>query len=225
MPISGYLHEFATRASGVLGGDVEASITMRQHGVTLRGGSSAPDAGRCDQAEVIADDGPCVEAMASATIVSVPSVGSDHRWRAWRGQTIHEGFVKVLALPAEVTPGIVIALNLYSRDPSAWDERLVRAADSYARLIASGVRWQLEGAELEDGAEALARTVSATTAVERAVGAIIQMNDCSEPQARELLVAAAAERGVDEREIALTILRSLVAGGRGDIVDDGAADH
>ena len=225
MAISGYLHEYATRAAGVLGDDVEASITLRQHGITLRGGSSAPDAGRCDQAEAMADDGPCVEAMATAMILPVPSIGSDHRWQAWQRQTVREGFVKALALPAVVAPGIVIALNLYSRAPAAWDERVVRSADSYARLIASGVRLQLELADLEDAAGAFFRTMSETMTVERAVGAIIQMNDCSEPQARELLASAAAEREVDEREIAETILRSLVVGGRGGIVDDSAAGH
>ncbi|MCA5893964.1 GAF and ANTAR domain-containing protein [Isoptericola sp. NEAU-Y5] len=215
MVISRYLHEYATRAAGLLGDDVEASITMRQHGLTLRGGSSTPDAARCDQAEAMADAGPCVEAMTTATILVVPSVEDDDRWLAWREQSIKEGFVKALALPARVTPGIVVALNLYSRSPAAWEEKMVRAGDSYARLIASGVRLQLEFSDLEDAAASLYQAMSGTVAVERAVGAIIQTNDCTEAQARDLLRTAAEDQGVGERTIAVTILRSLAVGGPG----------
>ncbi|GAA1735522.1 GAF and ANTAR domain-containing protein [Isoptericola hypogeus] len=220
MPLSGYLHEYATRAAGVLGDEVEASITLRQHGVTVRAGSSAPDAGRCDQAEAMADEGPCVQAMTSATVLAVPSVADDARWGAWREQTVREGFVKALALPAVVAPGIVLALNLYSRKPTAWEEDVVRAGESYARLIAAAVRLQLEFADLEAAAGAFHRRLSDGAVVERAVGAIMQTNDCTEAQARELLRSASTARDVDEREIARTILRSLVMGGLGEISDD-----
>lgn len=225
MAISSYLREYATRAAGLMGGEVEASITMREHGLTLRGGSSAPDAARCDRAEAMTDDGPCIDAMTSGLIVNVPSVDGAHGWQAWREQTMREGFVKALALSAEVAPGIVIALNLYSRSSASWDEETVRAAGAYARLIASGVRLQLEFADLADAASAFYRTMADTAAVERAVGAITHMNDCTEAEARNLLRSAATTQNVDEREIAVTILRSLVVEGRGRIVDDGAAGY
>jgi hypothetical protein len=56
---------------------------------------------------------------------------------------------------------------------ASWDEETVRAAGAYARLIASGVRLQLEFADLADAASAFYRTMADTAAVERAVGATL----------------------------------------------------
>jgi hypothetical protein len=228
MAISRYLHECAIRAAGVLGDDIEASITMRQHGVTLRAGSSAPDAARCDQAEAWADDGPCVEAMITTAVRTVPSVASETRWLTWREQTLREGFGRALAVPAQVSPDITIALNLYSRAPGAWEEHLVRSAESYARLIASAVRLQLQFADLDDYAAAVYRGVSDAVVVERAVGAVMETNGCTEQEARKFLQSASGGRGHEEREIAEFILRSLVVGVEGvegDIVDHPAPEH
>lgn len=225
MAISGYLREYATRVAGLLGDEVEASITIREHGLTLRGGSSTTGAARCDRAEAMVGDGPCVEAMRTVKILSVPALSAERRWQAWCAQTVREGFVKALALPAEVAPGIVIALNLYSRTAVAWEEETVLAGDSSAQLIAAGVRLQLNFADLEDAAGMLYKTVSDSIAVERGVGAIMQMNGCSEPEARDLLRAAAAGRNVPEREIAVSVLRSLALGGRDSGTDESAADR
>jgi hypothetical protein len=225
MAISRYLHECAARAAGVLGDDIEASITMRQHGVTLRAGSSAPNAARCDQAEAWADDGPCVEAMITGTIRTVPSVAGEARWPTWREQTSREGFTRAVAVPAQVSPDITIALNLYSTATGEWEAQLVHAAGSYARLIASAVRLQLQFADLDDYASALYRDMSDATVLERAVGAVMQTNGCTEPEARAFLHSAAVEHPPGGREIAEIILRSLVVGMDGDIVDDPSAER
>ncbi|WP_407317881.1 GAF and ANTAR domain-containing protein [Isoptericola halotolerans] len=223
MAISRYLEECATRAAGMLDGDLEASLTMRQYGMTLQVGSSARGAARCDQREAMADAGPCVEAMATGAVVEVASVARDDRWPPWRRQALDEGFVRALAVPSDVAPGIVVALNLYARDGGTWDERFVSDADAYARLIASAVRLQLKFADLDDAAGSLLRSTATSTLVERAVGAVMQTNDCSREAAAELMRSAATECGIPEREVATTILRSLLAPGTGDIVDERSA--
>ncbi len=115
MTLSGYLQECASRSAGVLGDDLDASVTLRQHGLTLHAGSSSRAAERCDQAEAMVDEGPCVDAMATGAKVDVASVRAEVRWHAWRAQTLEEGFVRALAVPSEVAPGVSVALNLYSR--------------------------------------------------------------------------------------------------------------
>jgi hypothetical protein len=219
MGISRYLEECATRAAGVLGDDLEASVTLRQHGLTLHVGSSAPDAARCDRVEAMVDDGPCIDAMESGTIVAVASVRRETRWPRWRDQADDEGFARALAVPSVVSPGIVVALNLYARGTGRWDDRLVSDADGYARLVASAVRLQLEFADLDDAAGQLLRDTGTSTLFDRAVGAVMQTNDCTEEAATELLRSAARDRDITAREVATTVLRSLLAPGTGDIVD------
>jgi len=220
MALSSYLHEYAARAAGALGGDIEASITVREYGLTLRAGSSTESAARCDQAEAMADQGPCIEAMELDAIQVVRSIDEESRWVSWRDQASDERFVRALAVPAQVGPDVAIALNLYSRTSGDWTTSLVETARAYAGLVASGVRLHLQFADLEDAAAGVYRAMSDAVALEWAAGAIMETNDCSEEVAREVLRSASRHRGVSERMIAEQILRSLVLGGRGDIVDE-----
>lgn len=217
MIISSYLGDCAERAAGVLGVDVDASITMRQNGITLRAGSSNDAAKRCDQAEALADQGPCNDAMDLRKLQEVPDLAEEERWPAWREQTLREGYASVLAVPAEVVPGLSIALNLYSRTVDRWDWPLQRAAEAYAELVASAVRLQLRFADLDESAAGVLQSMSDRVAVEQAVGAIMEANGCSADEARRVLASASDNRNVAEREVAETILRALVLGGRGEI--------
>lgn len=220
MALSSYLHEFAARAADALGGDLEASITVREHGITMRAGSSGDGAGRCDQAEARADAGPCIDAMIEKSVLVVADVAQESRWDAWREQTTREGFAKALAVPSEVSPGVSVALNLYSRSPDGWPAEMLGTADACARLIAAGVRLHLQFADVEDAAAGLYRSMSDGVAVERAVGAIMETNGCSQDEAREVLRSASEHRGVSRRVIAESILRSLAPGSGDDVVDE-----
>jgi hypothetical protein len=209
MDMSTFPFELAHRAAAVLGSKVETSITVRQYGVTVRAGCSTGAAGRCDQAESMAGDGPCVDAMEQLTVQLVPLIDDEERWTAWRTQATREGFVSALAVPAHVDSQVAVALNLYSRAPNAWTPQLLTAADGYAQIAAAMVRLHLGLAEVEDGAAGYYRAMSDTITTERAVGAIMQTNDCTEQEARLILESASQHRNVSLREVAETILRAL----------------
>lgn len=210
MSISTFPSELALRAAAVLRSDLEASITVRQLGLTVRAGSSTGAAARCDQAESLAGSGPCIDAMNQLTTGVVPVISDVETWDAWRKQATHEGFVSAAAVPAVVDDDIAVALNLYSRSPNPWTSELLTAADGYAQITAAMVRLHLGLAELEDGAVGYHRRMSDTIAIERAIGAIMQTNDCAELEARKILESASLHRNVSQREVAETLLRALV---------------
>lgn len=210
MRIANYPNEFAHRAATILGSKLETSITVRQHGLTVRGGSSTDAAARCDQAEARAGDGPCIDAMIDTTARLVPQIANEDRWQAWREQAVREGFVSAIAVPALATVEVAIALNLYSRTSDPWTPELLTAADGYAQLVAAMVRLQLQTAELEDAAAGFYRHLSDAIVAERAIGAIMHTNACDEDEARRILDSATYHRNVGRREVAETILRALV---------------
>jgi hypothetical protein len=210
MDISTYPYELARRAAAVLGSEVEASFIVRQYGVAVRAGSSTGAAGRCDQAESLADSGPCIDSIDHMAVEVVPVIEDEERWTAWRDQAVREGFVSGLAVPARVDDNVAVALNLYSRSPNPWSPGLLTAADGYAQIAAAMVRLHMGLAEIEDGAAGYYRHMSDTMTVERAIGAIMQTNDCPEPEARRILESASLHRNVSQREVAETILRALV---------------
>ncbi|MCA5893336.1 ANTAR domain-containing protein [Isoptericola sp. NEAU-Y5] len=210
MRISSYPFEYARRAATILGTEIETSITVRQHGLTVRAGSSSDAAARCDQAESLADSGPCIDAMDQLAVRAVPDIAAEAGWQEWCEQAVREGFVSALAVPAYVDPHVSVALNLYSRAADPWTPELLTAADGYAQLVASTVRLHLSLSELEDAAAGFYRNMSDSMVVERAVGAIMQANGCTADQARRILGSASRHRNVTRREVAETILRALV---------------
>jgi hypothetical protein len=219
MEISGYPSEFANRVSAVLGADLESSIAVSQHGAMVRAGSSTEAAARCDRVEALADEGPCVHAMKVLQVQVVPDLSAEVRWDRWAQQARTEGFRSSLAVPAQVVPGVAIALNLYSRDGDPWNPRLLTAADSYAQLIASTMSLRLQVAELEDSAAGLYRRMTDAAAEERAVGAVMQANRCSEEEARHIIETASRNRNVSRRDVAETVIRAMLYPESGDVDD------
>jgi GAF domain-containing protein len=220
MAVDTYLQEYAARAAGALGPGVEVSITVREHGITMLAASSAPAAARCDQSEVRADDGPCLDAARQESLQVVHSVADDHRWEAWRKQSAHEGFARSLAVPAAAGTGVMTTLNVYSPAPEEWTEPEIGTAQACAVLVASAVRLHLEFAELEDAAAGLYRSMTDAAAVERAVGALMANNDWTRDEAHRVLRSASRRRGVSERDVAESFLRALALGAQGDITDE-----
>jgi len=210
--ISSYPYEFAIRAAAVLGSELEASVTLHEHGLSVRAGSSTDAAARCDQAEALAADGPCIDAMEQDTTLVVREIPQEPRWREWQEQVARERFVSAMAVPAPVDDDTAVALNLYSRTPDPWTPGLVRAAEAYARLLAAAVRLHMEVAAVGESASGVYSSMSDAKAVERAVGAIMHTNGCSEDEARRILLTACTNRNVTQREVAETILRALVLG-------------
>ncbi|MBD5784777.1 ANTAR domain-containing protein [Cellulosimicrobium terreum] len=217
MTIADFPRELAVRAATVLGSGLEVSVTVRELGVSVRAGSSSEAAARCDSVEALADAGPCITAIEQLHVQLVPDISTETRWTRWREQAVAEGFASSAGVPAPVSEGIAVALNLYSREPGTWSAELLDAADSYARLTAAALRLRLELSELEDAAVGLYRDLTDSLAVERAVGAIMQTNSCSEADARRVVESAARHRGLSPRAVAETIVRSL-------IVPDGPED-
>jgi len=212
MATSSSLQDYAIHAATVLGTDAETSITIRQHGAAVRAASSSEAAGRCDRAEVLAQEGPCIDAMNELRTRVVPDLAAEDRWQEWRKQAVHEGFATAIAVPAHVGDGVQIALNMYARGEEVWDARVLASSGAYAQLVAAAVRMQLKVADLEDKADGLYRRMSDAVAIERAVGTIMQTNDCSAEDAERILGSAARHRGVSRRTVAETILRSLETG-------------
>ncbi|WP_159794781.1 ANTAR domain-containing protein [Puerhibacterium puerhi] len=213
------LQDYTDQAAHALGHGIDASVTVREHGIFLWAASSAPAAARCDRTEFAADDGPCVAAMTQRGIQVVPAVDQEFRWEEWRKQAMREGYVTAMAVPADVGPASHVSLNLYSRTPQDWSGDLAEIAATCARYIAVGVQLQLQFSNLEDAVAGVYRDMPDSVAVERAVGAIMASNHCSEPQARQRLREASEHHRVSERRIAEQILRSLATDGDGDILE------
>jgi GAF domain-containing protein len=168
-----YLDDCALRAGRHLGSDTDVSISLRHAGRDRLAASSSDRAARCDLVEYATGAGPCITAMDLMQVVLVPDVLGDTRWESWRRTSLDEGYRSAAGVPAHVTDGVEIVLNLYSEGLDAWDGPAILQADTFAQQVAVTVGLCLQVAHLSavaaDAQEALAELERLTELVVRAV--------------------------------------------------------
>ncbi|MCO7273302.1 ANTAR domain-containing protein [Cellulosimicrobium cellulans] len=218
MSLASGLQGYVIGAAGTLGDDVEASLTVSEHGVVAQLGGGAAGAVRCDRAELLAAEGPGRTARSRHATQLVPDATDEPRWSAWRLALAREGYCRAVVAPADVRPGVVIALTLYSRTPEAWPEPSVRAAEALVRLVAGELRLRSDvGA---DPRADLARRRRAEVTVQRAAGVLMAHEETTAGEAHDALRATARRRGVGIVAAAETVLRSAPPSRRvGEIVE------
>ncbi len=143
-----HLDDFALRAGRHLGTDTDVSITLRHAGRDRLAASSSPRAARCDEVEYSAGAGPCITAMDLMQVVLVPDLMQDTRWASWRRAALDEGYRSGAGVPAHVSDGVEIVLNLYAERVDPWDRSALVRADTFAQQIAVTVGLCLEVARL-----------------------------------------------------------------------------
>lgn len=82
-------------------------------------GSSSESSRRMDEYQFTYGEGPCLDAVASATSVLVPDLDAPHeqRWPVFRGALLEDGVRGVFAVPIMVTSECVGALDLFRSRP------------------------------------------------------------------------------------------------------------
>ncbi|MBX9243407.1 GAF domain-containing protein [Actinotalea ferrariae] len=137
--MSNTLDDFARTAADHLGPNTFCSITQSDGGRIRQVASNDPRAAACDRVEVDEGHGPCIEAMGKLSSVLVDDIAADDRWPTWRRAALANGFDAVLALPAYVDEGRVVAVNLYSETGADWPVERIVALDVYVQEVAASM--------------------------------------------------------------------------------------
>src|SRR3984885_14371036 len=116
------------RESGVL----SCGMTMRSNGRPVTVACSDPLAAQVDEVQYALDDGPCLHAMRDGHVVRIEDTTEKACWPEFEAQAASHGIRSCLALPlnADGKPGG--ALNLYSRQASAFGTAEARRAENFA---------------------------------------------------------------------------------------------
>ncbi|WP_051501130.1 GAF domain-containing protein [Nesterenkonia sp. AN1] len=79
--------------------------------------ASSPEAARLDEVQAGFDEGPCLEAQRTNTVISVSDVRSERRWPGYMAAVREFGMRSVLALPLTLQSESAAAMNLYTSTP------------------------------------------------------------------------------------------------------------
>lgn len=110
-----------------------ASITLRRGGGRLETvASTHPDVEKADALQYEFGEGPCYEAVQEDGNFLSLDVAHDVRWPRWGPEAAKLGLNSLLGLPLQTRQDAFGALNLYHRDPRAYDDDDIEMARIFA---------------------------------------------------------------------------------------------
>ena len=193
---------------------VGLSLATTVHGVTLTLVASDLDIAILDALQYL-DAGPCVDAAASAQVVTFAhddpestSVGEE-RWQLFAEATSAVGVRSTLTLPILAEGDVAGSVNLYAAAPRAFDGLHEQVAEIFSAWAPGAIR----NADLSFTTRELARSAPQilrnAAKIDVAVGVILTALELDEREARRRLRDAAVRGGVEEVKLAEAILDLL----------------
>lgn len=179
-----------------LDGAEEVSISLLHKGELVHTpAATGPLALACDRAQYELDEGPCLETLWEGGMSVIEDMAAETRWPKWTQRARHEGAGSLLACHLSSPGGVLGAVNVYSRQPRAFD-----AADGVLLpALAVHVAVALARAESEVN---LTRAIESRQIIGQAVGILMERHRLSATASFELLVKASQTSNVKLSEIA-----------------------
>lgn len=180
------LGEVADLAAQSLPGCDAASVTLGRNGRPVTPVWSDDVALRLDEAQYDAEEGPCICALESGTVVRIDSYADDPRWRTFAGHALQAGVASSMAVPLAAAGEVIGALNLYSRRPAAFG-----AVEDRAEVFARQASITLANARALEQARTLAQQLALALenrdVIGQAKGIIMAGEGCTPDEAFDIL--------------------------------------
>jgi GAF domain-containing protein len=204
-----FLQEMAVLAAARITSGLSCGITLRPNGRPLTVANSDSLAAQLDEVQYGLDKGPCLHAMRTGQLVSVPDTAGEPRWAGWEAQAAAYGVGSSLSIPLTAEEKHIGALNLYAPRAHAFGETELRRAEGFAAMAAGALALAVRHAQQADLTDQLRAALASRGVIDQALGIIMAQERCAPHRAFEILRAASQNRNVKLREIAASIVTSI----------------
>jgi GAF domain-containing protein len=181
-------------------------ITLAQDGHVVTVASADPLARLLDEQQYELDQGPCLEALATAAVVSAPDLSRETCWNGYPVRALAHGVRAVYSSPLLVHDQPIGALNLYATttDPSddAAQETMAQIAALAAATITAAMR-HYDEATLTDH---LRSALSSRSVIDQAMGIVMATQHCTPDRAFDILRAVSQHRNIPIRQVAADLV-------------------
>lgn len=204
--IEDYLRSAAHLAGELVGVEGSYSLSVLLYGHLFTAATSDREAWEADQVEYDTEAGPCVEALRNGLETEVTDLTVDNRWPAWAAVSELLGFRSAAGIPAEITPGHRIALNLYAPSPGAFSGKPMRRGQLFIEELARTLPTALRLFEQTKLAADLQEALASRSTIDQALGVLMAQNRCSRDAAFAILRRASQHRNLKLRDVAATVI-------------------
>jgi GAF domain-containing protein len=206
--LAGVLEEVARLAKRTIPGADEVSVTL----VDKKKARTAAYTGRLalglDELQYDIGHGPCLDASATATAMSLPDMTAEDRWPDWAARAAQAGARSSLSIGLPMHEQITGALNVYATEPKAFDHDAVILGQTFAGYAAVA----LTNAHLYDAQTNLARQMQAAmqsrAVIEQAKGILMGSRHCTADEAFAILTRLSQDTNRKLRDVATALVAS-----------------
>ncbi len=169
--------------------------------------AASDDWGRSlDELQFVEHEGPCLDCLRTGNVFRVRDLASDPRWPNWAPRAVEQGARSVISLPMTAEGRRVGALNLYSREPDAFDAE----AASVAEIISAhaGLATQVAAAFFahRDLGQQLRAAMASREVIEQAKGVLIATRRIPAEEAFQALVGMSQHTNRKLRDVAQALV-------------------
>jgi GAF domain-containing protein len=204
--VDAFLDQMVRLAADVVTPAAACGLTVRRDGQPFTAASSNDLAAQVDEIQYRADEGPCLDALRTSTVIQVDDLGQEERWDDFRSHAAAHGVVSSLSLPLAVEGETLGALNLYSTTPAAFAGQhgihAVALAERSAAALTVNLR-QIRQAQVQ---HQLADAMVSSSVIDQAIGVLMGQQRCTAGTAFDLLRQASQHRNRKLRDIAAEIV-------------------
>ena len=167
--------------------------------------STSALAERVDAYQYAIDEGPCLEAFRTGTVIKVTSLAAERRWPRFTARATQAGLTSSCSVPLVIHDQRVGALNLYSLT-RAFDDADDVAVASFAQQAAVTLANAQTYQHARELVEHLSVAIETRDVIGQAKGIIMERERCTAQQAFEILRSGSQTRNIKLRAFAQKVV-------------------
>jgi GAF domain-containing protein len=208
-PMMGLLQRVTDLVKTVMPGNSEASVTLLVQqcpSTVVATGQLAVD---LDEGQYERRHGPCLHAAATREIAEIRNTRTETRWPDHARRAAEHGSLSSLSVPLAIEdPQVAGALNIYARQPNAFDEDSRSVATRfapYAAVAAGNLSLYQRALKRADSLEA---ALASRAVIEQAKGILMQRHKVTADEAFHILAWASIRTHIKVRYLAENLIHT-----------------
>ncbi|SNR45955.1 GAF and ANTAR domain-containing protein [Blastococcus mobilis] len=194
----------------VMPGHGEASISLLVNDRPTTAVFTGDLARDCDESQYGRGYGPCLHAAGSGEVTEVVDARVETRWRDYAQRAVEHGSLSSLSIPLPLGEGIAGALNVYAREPAAFDEESREAGRRFAPYAGVAVANMFAYENAHALADHLQVAIESRAVIDQAKGILMERHKLPADRAFQLLARISMQTNSELRLVA----EQLVATGQ-----------
>ncbi|MDT0260631.1 GAF and ANTAR domain-containing protein [Jatrophihabitans lederbergiae] len=207
--VATFMQQIVNLASAIVSPSAQCGVTLRRDREISTIANSGDLAVRADEIQYGRGQGPCLEALHTGVVVSVPDLATDERWPDYRSHALTQGVRSSLSLPLTVQGATLGALNIYTSNQHDFTAGEIGHATAFAKQAATGLAIVLRHADQVKLEDQLREALATRAVIDQALGIVMGQRGCGAAEAFSVLREASQHRNRKLHDIAAELIETI----------------